>query len=181
MANTNVNVYNAAMTLFASGETVTPSQLVATLGPVSMAQAPASKHVWALKKLGFDIQANKDGREVVSYTMLAAPASPPVAKPVKAASKKVAKAPKTKPAPAAKATTASAGVTATAAASKPAKAAARKSPTSPTVKYGSANKTGRSELADGRISGMSIVEELSSEIADVNELDDRSDLPEYLR
>ncbi len=156
MANTNVNVYNAAMTLFASGETVTPSQLVATLGPVSMAQAPASKHVWALKKLGFDIQANKDGREVVSYTMLAAPASPPVAKAVKssgAPAKAPAAAKPTKPA------------AAPVAAAKPTK---RKSPT---VKYGPANKTGRSEIigqsgfAENELENMS---ELDSESEDLS-------------
>lgn len=177
MANTKVEVYNAAMALFTANATVTPSQLVAALGPVSMAMAPASKQAWALKKLGFDIQANKDGREVVSYTMLSAPATAPVAKPVKAAksaktaatTKKTVKAPKAAPT-----------ATATAAAAKPlrkATAAARKSPT---VKYGSANKTGRSEFADGRNTDVSVITE-GTEVADVNELDDRSDLPEYLR
>lgn len=179
MANTKVEVYNAAMALFtACNTTVTPSQLVAALGPVSMAMAPASKQAWALKKLGFDIQANKDGREVVSYTMLSAPATAPVAKPVKAAAKAVkttATTTKTVKAPKAAVT-----ATATAAAAKPSRKATAAARKSPTVKYGPANKTGRSEFADGRNTDVAVITE-GTEVADVNELDDRSDLPEYLR
>lgn len=175
MANTKVEVYNAAMALFTANATVTPSQLVAALGPVSMAMAPASKQAWALKKLGFDIQANKNGREVVSYTMLSAPATAPVAKPVKAA-----KTAKTATVKAVKAPKATATATATAAAAKPSRKATAAARKSPTVKYGPANKTGRSEFADGRNTDVSVITE-GTEVADVNELDDRSDLPEYLR
>lgn len=177
MANTKVEVYNAAMALFTANATVTPSQLVAALGPVSMAMAPASKQAWALKKLGFDIQANKDGREVVSYTMLSAPATAPVAKPVKAA--KSAKTATVKAAKAPKAA-ATASATASAAAAKPSRKATAAARKSPTVKYGPANKTGRSEFADGRNTDFVPYTE-GTEVADVGELDDRSDLPEYLR
>lgn len=179
MANTKVEVYNAAMALFTANATVTPSQLVAALGPVSMAMAPASKQAWALKKLGFDIQANKDGREVVSYTMLSAPAAAPVAKPVKAA-KSAKTAAATTTTKTVKAPKASATATATAAAAKPSRKATAAARKSPTVKYGPANKTGRSEFADGRNTDVSVITE-GTEVADVNELDDRSDLPEYLR
>lgn len=141
MANTHVEVYNAAMALFTANATVTPDQLVKTLGPVSMAMAPASKHAWALKKLGFDIQANKNGREVVSYTMLTAPAAAPVGKPVKAAKpvkapkpQKVAKTPSKAPKPT----------------TPVAVAAAKSSPTKArpvaAVKFGPADKTGRSDM-----------------------------------
>ena len=136
MANTHVEVYNAAMALFTANATVTPDQLVKTLGPVSMAMAPASKHAWALKKLGFDIQANKNGREVVSYTMLTAPASAPVGKPVKAPKpQKVAKAPTKAPKPTTPVAVA---------------AAKKSSPTKPrpvaAEKFGPADKTGRSDM-----------------------------------
>jgi predicted component of type VI protein secretion system len=102
--------------------------------------APASKHAWALKKLGFDIQANKNGREVVSYTMLTAPAVAPVGKPVKAAKpvkapkpQKVAKAPAKAPKPIAPL----------------AVAAAKKASPTKARKFGPANKTGRSEIIGG--------------------------------
>lgn len=165
MANTKVEVYNAAMAMFGTSATVVPSELVRVLGPVSMAQAPASKHVWALKKLGFDIQANKNGREVVSYTLISAPGAAPASKPVKSATKPVKQ-----PAPA-KQPKAPAPKPAKAASAAPvvAKAAARKS--TPT-KYGPANKTGRSEIISEGSDG--------SEIADVNELDDRADLQDVI-
>jgi hypothetical protein len=138
------------MALFTANATVTPSQLVATLGPVSMAQAPASKHAWALKKIGFDIQANKDGREVVSYTMLSAPATAPVAKAVKSSTA----APKASNKPT-KAVKAPKPTAAPVAAAKPTKRR------SPTVKYGPADKTGRSEI---------------SGVTETNELENMSEL-----
>lgn len=164
MANTHVEVYNAAMALFTANATVTPDQLVKALGPVSMAMAPASKHAWALKKLGFDIQANKNGREVVSYTMLTAPSVAPVGKPVKAP--KPAKAPK--PQKAAKAPNK---------APKPATpvavAAAKSSPTK-ARKFGPADKTGRSEIigTDTSVAANEFenVNELNTEAEDLNSI-----------
>lgn len=155
MANTNVNVYNAAMAMFEADKTVSPSQMVSTLGPVSMAQAPASKHVWALKKLGFDIQPVKNGREVVGYTLISAPIQAPTGKPVKAAATKAPKAAATPKQPK------------TPAAAAPV-AARKKSPTKAT-KFGPANKTGRSEIISE-----------GTEFSEMNELDDRSDLNDVL-
>lgn len=162
MANTHVEVYNAAMAMFTANATVTPEQMTKTLGPVSMAMAPASKHAWALKRLGFDIQANKNGREVVSYTMLAAPASAPTGKPVKAA--KPAKAPK--PQKIAKSPTKAPKPT-----SPVAVAAAKSSPTKPR-KFGPANKTGRSEIIGEETPSNEFenVSELNTEAEDLNSI-----------
>lgn len=160
MANTNYNMYQAALALFTSAPqaTVTPAQLVATMGPVGMAMAPASKQAWKLGTLGFDITANKDGRNVVSYTMVSAPASAPAQK---AVAVKKAKTPK---------------------ASKPvktpttvAKAAASKGKKSPTAKKTVAAAAPAMTQAELEAAASAV------DIGDVNELDDRSDLPEFLR
>lgn len=87
--NTGKRPHELTLELFAQNATQTPSEIDAYVknGPY------ASKHIWFLRKLGYDISVNKQGRTVVSYTYngvgtatIAAP------KPVKAA--KPAKAPK---------------------------------------------------------------------------------------
>lgn len=80
------------------GKTVTPSEIDKHVN----VGAYSSKHVWFLRKLGFGIDATKDGRTVVSYTLVSEPANaaeiragkPKKAPKVKAP--KVAKAPKAK-------------------------------------------------------------------------------------
>lgn len=162
MANTNYNMYQAALALFTAAPqaTVTPDQLVKTMGPVGMAMAPASKHAWKLGTLGFDITANKDGRNVVSYTMVSAPAQAPAQKAVAAKKVKAPKVTKTpKPATVAKA-----------AAAKKTKAAK-----SPTAKKTTAVAAPAMSDADIAAAAASV------DIGDINELDDRSDLPDFLR
>ena len=158
MSNVKLRIYTAAMNMFnaAPQKTVTPTQLTAALG----ADAPASKHAWFLKSMGFSVQANKDGRNVVSYTMLAAPATAPAAPAPKAVKQAKVKTPKAPVAPKAKAQ-APAAV---------AKAAAKKSPTAKKAKAAPA-------MTDADLQAAAA----SVDIADVNELDDRSDLPDFLR
>mgnify|MGYP003417617595 FL=1 len=159
MANTNYNMYQAALALFTSAPqaTVTPAQLVATMGPVGMAMAPASKQAWKLGTLGFDITANKDGRNVVSYTMVSAPASAPAQKAVAVKKAKTPKAPKPVKTPTV------------------AKAAASKGKKSPTAKKTVAAAAPAMTQAELEAAASAV------DIGDVNELDDRSDLPEFLR
>lgn len=163
MANTNYNMYQAALALFNSAPqaTVTPAQLVATMSPVGMAMAPASKHAWKLGTLGFDITANKDGRNVVSYTMVSAPAQAPAQKAVAVKKAKAPKAPK-----------ASAKAPATVAKA----AAAKGNKKSPTAKK-AATVTAAPAMTQAELEAAAS----AVDIGDVNELDDRSDLPEFLR
>jgi hypothetical protein len=155
MSNVKLRIYTDALALFnaATAKTVTPTDLSKTLG----ADTPASKHAWFLKSLGFEIQANKDGRNVVSYTMLAAPDTPPAV-----AVKKTAPVAKPKAAPKAKAVSA------------PAPVAAKKSPTK-------AKKPAVAAAAPVMTDADIASAASAIDIADVNELDDRSDLPDYLR
>ena len=165
MANTNYNMYQAALALFnaAPQKTVTPAQLVATMGAVGMAQAPASKQAWKLGTLGFTITANKDGRNVVSYTMLAVGAAP-AQKAVAAAKTAKVKAPKVAKVKAAKVKAPLVQV---------AKAAASKSPTAKKKVQAPAAAV----MTDADIAAAAA----SIDIGDINELDDRSDLPDFLR
>lgn len=155
MSNVKFRIYTDALALFnsATAKTVTPTELSKALG----ADTPASKHAWFLKSLGFEVQANKDGRNVVSYTMIAAPASAPAV-----AVKKTAAAAKPKAAPKAKAVSA------------PAPVAAKKSPTKAKKPAVAATPA---VMTDADIASAAS----AIDIADVNELDDRSDLPDYLR
>jgi hypothetical protein len=161
MANTNYNMYQAALALFTAApqQTVTPAQLVATMGPVGMAMAPASKQAWKLGTLGFDITANKDGRNVVSYTMVSAPAQAPAQKAVAAAKPKAPKVAKVK-------------APKVVAPPVVAKAAVKKSPTAKKVAAPAA-----AVMTDADIAAAAA----SVDIGDINELDDRSDLPDFLR
>lgn len=164
MANTNYSMYQAALALFTAAPqaTVTPAQLVATMGPVGMAMAPASKQAWKLGTLGFDITANKDGRNVVSYTMVSAPANAPAQKAVAAAKPKAPKVAKKVKAP---------KVVAPKVVAKA--AAAKKSPTAKKT----AAVTAAPVMTDSDIAAAAA----SVDIGDINELDDRSDLPDFLR
>ena len=51
------------------GVPVTPSEINAHVGDGNY----ASKHVWYLRKLGFDITIQKSGRSVASYTLIKEP------------------------------------------------------------------------------------------------------------
>ena len=88
-----------ALAVLQLGKTVTPQQINDHVGTGDY----AAKYVSFLNtRYGFKITANKDGRKVVSYTMIAEPANaadlraqtPKAAKAPKAAAPKVAKAPK---------------------------------------------------------------------------------------
>ena len=88
-----------ALEVFPLGATVTPDVINKHVGTGDY----AAKYVSFLNtRFGFKIVANKDGRRVVSYTMIAEPANaadlraqtPKAAKAPKAAAPKVAKAPK---------------------------------------------------------------------------------------
>ena len=88
-----------ALAVLQLGKTVTPAEINAHVGTGEY----AAKYVSFLNtRYGFTITANKDGRKVVSYTMIAEPANaadlraqtPKAAKAPKAAAPKVAKAPK---------------------------------------------------------------------------------------
>jgi hypothetical protein len=163
MANTNYSMYQAALALFTAAPqaTVTPAQLVATMGPVGMAMAPASKQAWKLGTLGFDITANKDGRNVVSYTMVSAAANAPAQKAVAAAKPKAPKVAKVK-------------APKVVAPKVVAKAASAKSPT--------AKKTAKVAAPIVTVTDADIAAAAASvDIGDINELDDRSDLPDFLR
>lgn len=166
MANTNYSMYQAALALFTAAPqaTVTPAQLVATMGPVGMAMAPASKQAWKLGTLGFDITANKDGRNVVSYTMVSAPAQAPAQKAVAAAKPKAPKVAKVK---------APKVVAPQVAVAKA--AAAKKSPTA--KKKASATTVASPAMTDAELAAAAS----AVDIGDINELDDRSDLPDFLR
>jgi hypothetical protein len=75
-----------ALAVFPLGATVTPDVINAHVGTGDY----AAKYVSFLNtRYGFTIQANKDGRKVVSYTMIAEPAN---AADLRAATPKVAKA-----------------------------------------------------------------------------------------
>ena len=164
--STDFEFYTKAMALFstAKSKTVTPTQMVDAL----VVNAPASKQAWCLKKLGFVIQANKEGRAVVSYTMLSAPAAAPAqkiaaAKPapkVKTVKPSAPKMPKQAPS--------STGVT----------AAAKKSPTA--KKKGLAPAEAAAKLMAIRQAKDDAMAD-GAGIADIDELDDRADLPDTLR
>ena len=88
-----------ALAVLQLGKTVTPGEINDHVGTGEY----AAKYVSFLNtRYGFTITANKDGRKVVSYTMIAEPANaadlraqtPKAAKATKAAAPKVAKAPK---------------------------------------------------------------------------------------
>ena len=88
-----------ALAVLQLGKTVTPQEINDHVGTGDY----AAKYVSFLNtRYGFKITANKDGRKVVSYTMIAEPANaadlraqtPKAAKAPKAAAPKVAKAPK---------------------------------------------------------------------------------------
>mgnify|MGYP003339459261 FL=1 len=88
-----------ALAVLQLGKTVTPDEINSHVGTGEY----AAKYVSFLNtRYGFTITANKDGRKVVSYTMIAEPANaadlraqtPKAAKAPKAAAPKVAKAPK---------------------------------------------------------------------------------------
>lgn len=53
------------------GDTLTPSEIDKHVGTGNY----ASKHVWFLGKLGFKFDIKKEGRSVLSYTMIAEPAN----------------------------------------------------------------------------------------------------------
>lgn len=188
MANVKFKIYTKAMEVFkdAKQATVTPTQLTTAMGD----GASASKTVWFLKKLGFNIQANKTGREVVSYTLLGAPDAAPEQKALKVAEAKKPKAPKAPKAP---------KVTKAAPAKAPKKPtpavtvtqAAASKPKSPTARKETGQKVGGTRRVAGAKNGheeraIMTEHELQAaaaavDMGDVNELDDRSDLPEYLR
>lgn len=72
------------------GDTLTPSEIDKHVGNGNY----ASKHIWFLGKLGFIFDIKKEGRSVLSYTMIAEPANAAdirncvtAAKPAKAAAK----------------------------------------------------------------------------------------------
>ena len=82
-----------ALAVFPLGATVTPDVINTHVGTGDY----AAKYVSFLNtRYGFTIQANKDGRKVVSYTMIAEPAN---AADLRAATPKVAKVAKTAKAP----------------------------------------------------------------------------------
>lgn len=173
MTNVKFEIYTKATDLFkgAKQKTVTPTELQNTLGK----EAPASKHAWFLKSLGFTLQANKDGRNVVSYTLLSAPAKAPE---VKVAAVKVAKKPKV--AKVAKAKTTKTTVAKKAPATTGASVAAAKKPTKKSPTARKANVTAATPepvMTEAELTSAAA----GVDIADVNELDDRSDLPEHLR
>ena len=144
-------MYTKALVLFdgAKQKTVSPSKMVAALGT----DAPASKHAWFLKSLGFTLLANKDGRAVVSYTMLSAPKNPPAVK-----------------------------ATATAKTPKAAKPSAPKVKTAPAVATAAAKKTKKSPTARKANVTAATTEPFDDDVMeDINQLDDRSDLPEFMR
>lgn len=62
--NTNKRPHELTLDLFAQNATQTPSEIDAFVqnGPYS------SKHIWFLRKLGYDISVSKQGRTVLSYT-----------------------------------------------------------------------------------------------------------------
>lgn len=163
--STDFDFYTKAMKLFSTAKlkTVTPTQMVDAL----VVNAPASKQAWCLKKLGFVIQANKDGRAVVSYTLLTAPASAPAQK--VAAAKPAPKAKTVKPSkPVLKSKTAPA-VAVTAAAKKSPTAKKGLTPADAAAKLMSIRQAKDDAMADG------------AGIADIDELDTRDDLPDNLR
>lgn len=88
--NTGKRPHELTLELFAQNATQTPSEIDAYVknGPY------ASKHIWFLRKLGYDISVNKQGRTVVSYTYngvgTATPAAPKPAKVAKAPKRQVA-------------------------------------------------------------------------------------------
>lgn len=53
------------------GDTLTPSEIDKHVGNGNY----ASKHIWFLGKLGFTFDIKKEGRSVLSYTMIAEPAN----------------------------------------------------------------------------------------------------------
>jgi hypothetical protein len=126
--------------------------------------APASKQAWCLKKLGFVIQANKDGRAVVSYTLLTAPATAPAqkiaaAKPAPKVKTAKPSAPKMKPVV----------QQVTAAAKKSPTAKKGLAPAETAAKLMAIRQAKEDAMADG------------AGIADIDELDTRDDLPDNLR
>lgn len=62
--NTGKRPHELTLELFAQNATQTPTEIDAYVknGPYS------SKHIWFLRKLGYDISVNKQGRTVLSYT-----------------------------------------------------------------------------------------------------------------
>lgn len=81
------------------GDTLTPSEIDKHVGNGNY----ASKHIWFLGKLGFTFDIKKEGRSVLSYTMIAEPANAAdirncdtAAKPAKAAKAKTVKVAKPK-------------------------------------------------------------------------------------
>jgi outer membrane biosynthesis protein TonB len=61
--NTGKRPHEMTLDLFAKNATQTPSEIDAYVG-----NGPyASKHIWFLRKLGYDITVNKDGRSVINY------------------------------------------------------------------------------------------------------------------
>lgn len=90
--NTGKRPHELTLELFAKQATVTPSEIDAYVN----VGAYSSKHIWFLRKQGYDISVTRNGRNVVSYTYngqgTATPAEPKPAKAPKAA--KTPKAPK---------------------------------------------------------------------------------------
>lgn len=80
--NSGKRPHELTLDLFAQNATQTPTEIDAFVknGPYS------SKHIWFLRKLGYDISVNKQGRTVLSYTYNGVgTATAAAAKPAKAA------------------------------------------------------------------------------------------------
>ena len=89
--NTGKRPHELTLELFAQKATLTPTEI----DDYVKNGAYSSKHIWFLRKMGYDISVARDGRTVVSYTFngigTATPAAP---KPAKVAAVKAPKAPK---------------------------------------------------------------------------------------